>query len=183
MRVKKSNKITEILIVFLAAVVCCLTLKFSSIGTNANVDRNLPIYCVDTSEKKVALSFNVSWGTDYTEKILDILDRYNIKATFFIVGGWVDNNKEMVKEIYKRGHEIGNHTNMHPDMKMIPNSRIIEEIDITDAKIRSITGEGTKLFRCPGGSYNDSAISSIKSTGHYCVQWNIEGMNIKVKNI
>lgn len=177
MRVKKTNRIPEIIITILVALVCCFTLKFSSVGTNTNVDRSLPIYCVDTDEKKVAMSFDVSWGTDYTYKILDILDRYNVKATFFIVGGWIDNNTEVVKEIHKRGHEIGNHTNMHPDMTRISKSRIIEEIDITDAKIRNITGTGTNLFRCPEGSYNDNVVSTVKSTGHYCVQWNIDSID------
>lgn len=177
LKIKKSNKILDVIIIITAAVVCCLTLKFSSISTGTSVDRNLPIYCVDTNEKKVALSFDVSWGTDYTKKILDTLDKYNVKATFFIVGGWIDKNPDIVTEIYKRGHEIGNHSNMHPDMTRISRSRIIEEIDITDAKIRKITGTGTTLFRCPGGSYNDNAVSTIKSTGHFCVQWNVDSID------
>lgn len=178
-----NNKVLGVLVVLMAAIICCISLKFGSIKTNTNMDRNLPIYCVDTDEKKVAMSFDVSWGDDYTDEILDLLDKYKIKATFFIVGGWIDKNPEKVKEIHNRGHEIGNHTNMHPDMTKISNSRIVEEIDITDAKIRNITGQGTNLFRFPEGSYNDKAVSAAKSTGHYCVQWDVEGIDIKVKKV
>ena len=72
-----------------------------------------PITRVDTKEKKVALTFDVAWGSDNIEEILDILDKHNIKATFFLVGSWVDDNEELVKEIHNRGHEIGNHSNTH----------------------------------------------------------------------
>ncbi len=143
------------------------------------VNRNLPIYCIDTKDKKIAISFDVSWGEDNIEKILDILDKYNIKATFFLVGGWVDENPDKVKEIYKRGHEIGNHSNRHPDMTKISKERIIQEIDINDAKIRQLTGEGTKLFRFPEGAYNDSAVQIASGTGHYCIQWDVDSIDWK----
>jgi polysaccharide deacetylase family sporulation protein PdaB len=139
----------------------------------------VPIYSVDTKEKKISLSFDMSWGKDNTPKILDILDRYNVKATFFLVGGWIDDNEELVKEIVKRGHELGNHTNKHPDMNKITKEKLIEEIMLCDAKIMSITGKGTKLFRCPSGAYNDVVIDTVQSLGRYTIQWDVDSIDWK----
>lgn len=75
-----------------------------------------PHYCVDTDKKQVALSFDAAWGNEQTEHLLDILDKYNVKTTFFLVGDWVEKYPESVKEISKRGHDVGNHSNTHPHM-------------------------------------------------------------------
>lgn len=141
--------------------------------------KKVPIYCVDTKDRKVALSFDVSWGNDNTSKILNILKKNNTEATFFLVGGWIDSNSDVVREIYKSGNEIANHSNMHPDMTKISQSRIIEEIAVTDSKIRKLTGQGTTLFRCPSGIYNDKVIETVESSGHYCIQWSIDSIDWK----
>ena len=70
----------------------------------------MPIYRVDTDEKKIAITFDVAWGTENINKIAEILDKHNIKATFFLVGSWVDDNKELVKMLKEKGHEFGNHS-------------------------------------------------------------------------
>lgn len=139
----------------------------------------IPIYSVDTKGKNIAISFDTSWGTDYTEKILQILEKYNVKATFFVIGTWADQYPEKVKEIYKTGNEIGNHTNMHPDMRRISQEKIISEIAITDAKIKGLTGEDSKLFRCPSGAYDDKVMKVVESTGHYCIQWDVDSIDWK----
>lgn len=179
MKLKLSKKILLLSFLLFIAVMTSIFINYRERGTFIRTNENLPIYCVDTKDKKIAISFDVSWGKDNTEKILDILDKYNIKGTFFLVGGWVDENPDKVKEIYKRGHEIGNHSNKHPDMTKVSRDRIIQEIDINDAKIRKLTGEGTKLFRFPEGSYNDISVRSAKETGHYCVQWNVDSIDWK----
>ena len=110
-------------------------------GVFLGEQRKLPIYSVDTKEKKIAISFDASWGDDRTDDILKILDKYNAKATFFIVGAWIDQYPDKLKTMYEKGHEIGNHSNKHPIMTTISKERMIEEIAITDAKIMSITGK------------------------------------------
>lgn len=145
-----------------------------------SLNRKIPIYCVDTGEKKdIAISFDASWGADNTIKILDTLDKYHIKATFFLVGIWVDHYPDMVKEISKRGNEIGNHSNKHPDMTKVSKDRMLQEISVNDAKIAAITGTIPKLFRCPGGAYNNSVIEAVESTGHYCIQWDVDSIDWK----
>ncbi|EET84140.1 polysaccharide deacetylase [Clostridium carboxidivorans P7] len=95
------------------------------------------------------------------------------------MGGWIDQYPEKVKSIYEKGHEIGNHSDRHPDMTKISRDKIIEEIDINDSKIRKLTGEGTKLFRCPEGSYNNLVVQTVKDTNHYCIQWDVDSIDWK----
>ncbi|NMM63177.1 polysaccharide deacetylase family sporulation protein PdaB [Clostridium sp. P21] len=171
------KKVFFTMFILCIAVIGSVVCKNKNTGVFINVNRNLPIYCVDTKDKKVALTFDVSWGTDNTDKILQVLDKYNIKASFFLVGGWVDQYPDKVKSIYEKGHEIGNHSNKHPDMTKISRDKIIQDIDINDSKIRSLTGEGTKLFRCPEGSYNNLVIQTVKDTNHYCIQWDVDSID------
>ena len=157
--------------------------NYDSGAVFSNIGRTLPIYSVDTSEKKIALTFDVSWGLDNTEKILQILDEYNVKATFFLVGAWAEDNTDMVKKIHDRGHEIANHSTKHPDMTKISRERIIKEVEITDAKIMELTGESSNIFRCPSGTYNDNVIDTLKEINHYCIQWDVDSIDIKVKQV
>ena len=90
--------------------------------------RELPIYCVERDDKVVSISFDASWGADKTIAILDILDQYNVKTTFFLVGGWVDKYPDMLKEIAARGHEIGNHSDTHAHMSKLNEQQIRNEL-------------------------------------------------------
>jgi polysaccharide deacetylase family sporulation protein PdaB len=156
-----------------------LAVNIRSEGAFSAAKRKLPIYCVDTKEKKVAITFDASWREDNTDEIIKILDKYKVKATFFLVGTWVDANPEKLKLLSEKGHEIGNHTNSHPDMNNISKAALIKEMEITDGKIKKITGKGTELFRCPSGSYNDLVIETVESTNRYCVQWDVDSIDWK----
>jgi len=148
-------------------------------GTFIGNQRKLPIYSVDTKEKKIAISFDASWGDDRTQEILNTLDKYNAKATFFVVGAWIDQYPDMLKKMSEKGHEIGNHSNKHPIMTTISAGKMLEEIAATDAKIMSITGKATTLFRCPSGEYNNLVIETVESTNHYCIQWDADSIDWK----
>ncbi|MCM0650633.1 polysaccharide deacetylase family sporulation protein PdaB [Clostridium swellfunianum] len=167
------------LMLLAASSFIAIGLNYKNMGVFRLVHKKVPIYSVDTKEKKIALTFDISWGEDTTAKILDILDKYNVKATFFLVGGWIDNNGELVKEMAKRGHELGNHTNKHPNMSNISKERLIEEIMLCDSKIMKLTGQGTKLFRCPEGSYNDTVLDTVQSLGRYTIQWDVDSIDWK----
>jgi len=142
-------------------------------------DRLLPIYSVDTDEKKVAISFDAAWGDEYTEGILDILDKYNVKTTFFLVGFWVDRYPDMVKKIHERGHEIGNHSSSHPHMSRLSREQIIQELKETSKKIYNITGKKDFLFRPPFGDYNNLLIKTAEETGYYTIQWDVDSLDWK----
>ena len=102
--------------------------------------RELPVYSVERDDKVVSISFDASWGADKTIPILDILDQYGVKTTFFLVGGWVDKYPDMVKEIFARGHEIGNHSNTHPQMSKLGEEGIREELRMMSDKVEKLTG-------------------------------------------
>jgi polysaccharide deacetylase family sporulation protein PdaB len=179
--VKKHKKV--FLSVALLLIASILTMTISSKGTFAvfSRDKKMPIYCVDTEEKKVAITFDTTWGESNTMELLDILDKYNAKATFFVIGLWADNFPDLVKEIDKRGHEIGNHSNKHPNMTTISKERILKDTEIADAKILDLTGKNTTLFRFPEGAYNDLAIETVESTGRKCIQWDVDSIDWKAQ--
>lgn len=133
-----------------------------------------PINRVYTKEKKVALTFDVAWGSENIEEILEILDKHNAKATFFLVGSWVDDNEDLVKEIHNRGHEIGNHSNTHSSFPDISNEEKIEEITLTAKKIEYLIGEKVNLFRPPFGKVDKDTMNTCKSLGYYTIKWDVD---------
>lgn len=141
--------------------------------------KELPIYSVERNDKKISISFDAAWGDEFTNDILDTLDKYNVKSTFFLVGFWVDKYPHRVEEIYKRGHEIGNHSSTHPNMSQLSREQIIEELQITEDKIVSITNKKPILFRPPFGDYDDLLIQTAKELGYYTIQWDIDSLDWK----
>ena len=141
--------------------------------------RELPVYNVDTQEKVLSISFDAAWGSANTEGILDILDRYDVKTTFFLVGFWAEKYPELVAELVARGHEIGNHSATHPHMSQLTQAQIREELRQCSELVRSITGKPTTLFRPPYGEYNDSVVRVSREEGYECVQWNVDSLDWK----
>ena len=82
-------------------------------------EEKLPIYCVDTDKKQIALTFDTAWGNEDIPQILKILKQENVKATFFVVGNFIRDNGDLIKEMVQEGHIVGNHTLSHPDMSGI----------------------------------------------------------------
>lgn len=147
------------------------------------VKRELPVYCVEREDNVITVSFDASWGGDQTLRILDLLDEYNAKATFFLVGIWVDKYPELVKEIYARGHEIGNHSDSHPEMSKLSGAQIIQELDGCSDKIEALTGERPTSFRPPYGDYDNEVVTVSRSEGYEVVQWSIDSLDWKNKGV
>lgn len=145
----------------------------------ASTPRDIPIYSVETSEKKVAISFDAAWGNEQTSELLDILDQYDVKATFFLVGQWVDNFPDSVKEIADKGHDVENHSNTHAHMPELSLEGMTEEIMSCNEKIEAITGKCPTLFRPPYGDYNNDVVGAVKSCGMYCIQWDVDSLDWK----
>ncbi|MBO5954901.1 MAG: polysaccharide deacetylase family protein [Clostridia bacterium] len=141
--------------------------------------KKLPIYSVQTDENKVAISFDAAWGADKTQEIMNICDSYNVKATFFLVGFWIEKYPEMVKEIYNRGFEIGIHSNTHPDMTKLSKSQIREELTINLKLVEELTGFRPKLFRPPYGYYNNNLIEVCDDLGLSCIEWSVDSLDWK----
>lgn len=149
------------------------------IGNTKAGKKDLPIYNVKTDEKKAALSFDAAWGAEDTIQILDILDKYNVKVTFFMTGGWVDSYPDMVKEIYSRGHDLGNHSQNHKQMSKLSTDEQIKEISYVNNAVKELTGYDVFLFRPPYGDYNSALINTCYSLNCYPVQWNVDSLDWK----
>ena len=131
---------------------------------NNSVDgRELPIYCVDTEEKKIALSFDAAWGNEDTQDILSILKKHNVHVTFFMTGEWVENYPEDVKAILAAGHDLGNHSENHKNMSQLSDGECEEELMAVHRKVKELTGYEMFLFRPPYGDYDNDVINVAKS--------------------
>ncbi len=139
--------------------------------------KKLPIYSVDTNEKKIAISFDCAWGNAHTKPILDILDQYNVKTTFFMVQFWAEKFPEDVLEIYNRGHEIGNHSSTHPNMSKLSVEDMTKELKNSEEAIEKITGEKPTVFRPPFGDYSNSLIETCEANGYYVIQWDVDSLD------
>lgn len=141
--------------------------------------KSLPIYCVkhDDSEKYISISFDAAWGADDTVEILNTLDKYNVKATFFMTGGWVDSYPDMVKEICSRGHDLGNHSHNHKQMSKLSASEQKDEIMYVTDKVKELTGYDVFLFRPPYGDYNSTLINTVYGCNHYPIQWDVDSLD------
>ncbi len=141
--------------------------------------RQLPVYSVARNDKVVSISFDAAWGGDQTKPLLDILDKYDVKTTFFLVGFWVDKYPELIKEMVARGHEIGNHSASHPHMSQLDEAKIKEELRIMSDKVERITGVRPTLFRPPYGDYNDKVVLTSRAEGYEVVQWSVDSLDWK----
>ncbi len=141
--------------------------------------RSVPIYSVDRQDNLVSISFDAAWGADKTRQIMDVCDSYGVKATFFLVGFWVDKYPQMVAEIASRGFEIGTHSATHPQMSKLTEQQCREELLTSSKKIFEITGAPVQLFRPPFGDYNNTLLSVAKGLGLYTVQWSVDSLDWK----
>lgn len=141
--------------------------------------RLIPIYGVDRQDKTVSLSFDAAWGNEDTQNLIDILNKYHVHATFFVVGAWVDKYPESVKALHDAGNEVMNHSNSHPHMPKLSQQDMLNEITACDDKIQKVTGERPILFRSPFGDYNNTLIETLKNSSHYAIQWSVDSLDWK----
>lgn len=141
--------------------------------------RSLPIYGVQTEEKKIAISFDCAWGTEHTDEILKALDEEEITATWFMVEFWTTKYPEYVKKISDAGHEIGTHSRTHSYMSKLAREDIMDELKTSSEAITSITGKEVELFRPPYGDYDDLLIDTAKEMGIFSIQWDIDSLDWK----
>ena len=141
--------------------------------------RQLPIYCVDRSDNLVSISFDAAWGNEDTQQLIEILDQYQVKATFFVVGDWVDKYPESVKALHDAGHEVMNHSNTHAHYNSLTAEEIIADVEACNDKIEAVTGVRPTLIRCPYGEYDDHVIAAIRSIGMEPVQWDVDSLDWK----
>ncbi|WP_371816246.1 LysM peptidoglycan-binding domain-containing protein [Exiguobacterium sp. s150] len=139
------------------------------------------ITSVNTTSKVVALTFDDGADGANTNKILDILAKNNVKATFFLTGSGANHHPQYIKNIAAKGHQLGNHSYTHPDFTKLTATQMKSELDRTEALVKSITGKTTKpIFRAPFGAVNSAVLNGVGAAGYgYTIQWNIDTIDWK----
>lgn len=171
-----------LVVLFVGLIVVCATsnstLQVANVYFNKKT-KKLPIYSVQMSEKKVAISFDAAWGADKTTEIMTICEEYGINATFFLVGFWVEDYPDVAKSIAERGFEIGLHSSTHPDMCNLSTSQMSLELTKNQDIIQTVCGIEANLFRPPYGSYNDTLIDVCKDLDITAIQWSVDSLDWK----
>ncbi len=148
--------------------------EYEAVTVSSSSGKKLPIYCVDSKDKKVAISFDAAWGADDTDSLLQTLKENDVKATFFLCGYWVDKYPEEVKRIYADGHDIGNHGNTHAHSASLSVEKNKQEIMAVHEKVKALLGVEMNLFRPPFGEYNNNVIQAADECSYYTIQWDID---------
>lgn len=137
-------------------------------------NRQLPIYCVEKADNVCSLTFDAAWGNEDTQQLIDILGKYDIKATFFVVGEWVDKYPESVKALSDAGHEIMNHSDDHPYFTKLSADQMTAQLNVCNDKIEAVTGVRPTLFRPPYGDYNDRVVLTVRALNMEPIQWDVD---------
>ena len=164
---------------------CLVVAVFTTIGVlqeaaqTIATTKQLPIYCVQTDKKEIALTFDAAWENSDTDTLIDLLEENGVKATFFATGEWVEKYPEDVRKLYDAGHEIQNHSDKHPHPNELSYEELIQDTAACDEKIYAITGVYPTLYRAPYGEYNDKVIETMKSVGKRVIQWDVDSIDWK----
>jgi len=168
--------------VCLLAVTICAALMFGTVHivrTAGTAGKKYPIYSVETNKQLVSMGINCAWDNADIPALIEILGKYNIKATFFVVGDWCDKYPESVRMLYEAGHEIGSHSDTHADMTRLDRTGMQREIRNSATKIEALTGTRPILFRPPSGAYNSEVVQVIEDEGFYPIQWDCDSIDYK----
>ena len=173
------RKLLTVLACALAAAAIFCAVHYPAAVSAAAADRQLPIYCVQRDQKMVAISFDAAWGNEDTQQLIDIMAKHQIKATFFVVGEWVDKYPESVKALHDAGHEVMNHSNDHAHMSELSAEEIVADVAACNEKIEAVTGVVPTLIRPPYGEYDDHVVNAIRSMGMEPIQWDVDSLDWK----
>lgn len=166
---KKSQFIANIVIV--AMFIALIAISFSNSQTLYTQADSRVIYAGNEQSNNVCFMINVYQGNEYVEDLLDILDLYNVKTTFFLGGSWAVKNVDLVKEIYARGHELGNHGFYHKDQDTLDYDSNVQEINMCHKVISENVGVEMTLFAPPSGAYNLSTVDAAVSLNYKTIMW------------
>lgn len=169
-----------IVLSFLAIII--LSVKYVptvvSVTSHSN-GKKLPIYRVETDNNNVALTFDVMNNNKDIDKILEILEKHNVKATFFLTGTWVEKYPQEVKKLVEAGHDIGNRGYHYKHMELLDYNECKEEMVSLHDKVKELTSLDMELFRSPYGGYNNTVIHAARDLGYHSIKWDIDSLDWK----
>lgn len=141
--------------------------------------RSLPVYSVERTDNKIAISFDCAWGTEHTDAILSALAEAGVRATFFTVQFWAEEHADYLKKVSDAGHEVGTHSATHSYMSRQSEAEIRAELESSAQAITAVTGKPVTLFRPPYGDYDDLLIDTCRDMGIMPVQWDVDSLDWK----
>lgn len=166
---RRTIGLTVLVLLLLFNMIC----SFTAVGALSDEDED--IYRNNENDyMKIALTFDDGPHPRYTPRILDILDEYNIKATFFVVGINAENYPDTIENVIKKGHEIGNHTYTHPHVSCLNSQNLKCEVEQCESAIYGLTDYKTKLFRPPEGMIDADVRSVLRSLDYKVILWDID---------
>ena len=138
-----------------------------------------PIYSTTVNSQAIGLTFDISWGEETAEPILDILKQEGIHATFFLSSPWAEKHQQLVQRMVADGHEIGSHGNRHIDLNTLGTGEIEHEITSAQQVLERISGQKVRLIRAPNGAYDNKVISTAHRLGYQVIQWSVDSLDWK----
>jgi peptidoglycan/xylan/chitin deacetylase (PgdA/CDA1 family) len=176
---RKAILAASLLLVFaLASFLLLLNAGDGSAPAGASKD-NIPIYSVKTNGSQIALTFDIAWGSGFTDKLLDILGEYGAKATFYVTGKWAEANSEELRKIAGRGHEIGSHGYSHRDFVKLGGDDMAKDLALASDAIKRVIGCRPMTFRAPYGSWDAKVVDAVCGQGYEFVQWDVDSLDWK----
>ncbi len=157
--------------------VACLLALFCVSSSGAQVYHSNP-----NGTKRIALTFDDGPHPTQTKQILDVLDAYGVKATFFMIGVNVENYPDAAKEVIQRGHEIGNHTYSHSHLNQMGTGRLSEELEKCEDVLEDLCEYRPHLFRPPEGYISDGVMECAEQGDYSLILWSIDTRDWEVKN-
>ena len=178
--VKKASIIGAVSLLIAFAVLAAAVGVTDSAGVYfCKSTRKIPVYGVETDKKVIALTFDAAWGADKTQGILDVMEQYGAKGTFFLVGFWIDKYEKETKAIAEAGFDNGNHSRNHLNMPKLSENEIKNEIEYVNDRVFDLTGKKPKYFRAPFGDYSNKLMTSLEELNMVGVQWSIDSLDWK----
>ncbi len=138
-----------------------------------------PVYRASVTDKKVALTFDISWGRQMPPKVLEVLQKQNLKATFFISGPWTKKHPEVVQQIKAAGHEIASHGNEHVNFSSLSKEGVAANISKAHESIKEVAGVEAKYIRPPNGDFNSISLEVTAASGYQTIIWSLDSLDWK----
>lgn len=146
----------------------------SEVFNNYEYTAHKPIDRGNKDSNYIAFTCNVDWGNEVLPEILDVLDKENIKITFFVTGRWASKFPDLMQELVDRGHEIGSHGYQHLDYASLSLAKNEEELQRADKVLNKYTTDKITLFAPPSGSYNENTLVASDKLGYKTILWTID---------
>lgn len=179
---RKINLITNLILVLIFSAVVAVSFVPESVVTIYGGSQINAIYNGDRTKKNVSLMFNVYENSENVIKIVDILNKYNAKATFFVGGCWADDNQKTLDYIVNNNHELANHGYFHKDHAKLSYEKNKEEISLCGKIVNALSGVSMNLFAPPSGSFSEKTLEAASDLGYKVIMWSKDTIDWRDSN-